>query len=117
MIEQLALFAQNDMYQRDLLVAAIAVCLGLNLFYAALTNNQWMFELGSVSALNDTIGRTKTRFVIAFVGTSMIAVGGHLVGNADKSFENGMRSKARTAPTATKSPQDAVARNLTRNSR
>lgn len=96
MIGQFVLFAQNEMYQRDLLVAAISVCLGLNLIYAAATNNDWTFQLGSIASLEEAIGRTKTRLVIAFVGTSLLGLGAHLVAASrtpEKSLNRDIRSK------------------------
>lgn len=82
LFEQFALFAQTEMYQRDLLVAFIAACLGLNVIYAAVTNNDWVFELGSVSALNESIGRQATRAFLAFIGGCLIMIGIHLVVNS-----------------------------------
>lgn len=112
MIGQFVLFAQNEMYQRDLLVAAIAACLGLNLIYAAVTDNDWTFQLGSVSSLEKTIGRTMTRLVVAFVGTSLIGVGAHLVAASrmpEKSLGYNVRSKAPSK--ATKPHQATVVSN------
>ena len=112
MIDQFVLFAQHEMYQRDLLVAAIAACLGLNLIYAAVTDNDWTFQLGSVSSLENVIGRTKTRLVIAFVGTSLIGVGAHLVAASrmpEKSLGNSVHRKAPSK--ASPPPQASVVLN------
>ena len=97
LVEQLVLFAQNEMYQRDLLVALIAACLGLNVIYAAISNNDWVFELGSVSALNDSVGRSATRAILAFMGGCLIMIGAHLVVNS-KSEASSKKSPQSIAP-------------------
>ncbi len=76
--DQILMFAQNDMYHRDLLVAAIATVLGLNIIYLAAINNSWVFELGTVSTLERHFGRQPARLILASLGTTLVFLGIYL---------------------------------------
>ena len=60
---------------RDILVAVIAIGLGLNICYAALTENTRCFDLSSVRAIERNFGRGRAQFFLIGVGTFCIFLG------------------------------------------
>jgi hypothetical protein len=53
---------------RDWLVAVVAICLGLSIFYAAWSRNEWCHELGSVQLIERIVGRSGARWFLMGIG-------------------------------------------------
>ncbi len=64
---------------RDLLVATIAVGLGINIIYAVLTNNERCYRLSSVKMMERSFGRNMTRCLLFSLGGLCVFMGGYLV--------------------------------------
>lgn len=78
--QNLILFAQNTGNpSRDILVAIIAFGLGLNIFYAALTDNARCFELATVRTIERHFGRSPARFFLVGIGSVCVFLGAFLV--------------------------------------
>ncbi len=89
--QNLILFAHSaDNPSRDFLVAVIAIGLGLNIGYAALTENARCFDLASVRAIDRKLGRDYARFFLVGIGAVCIFLGTLLVAQAiDRKSEVG----------------------------
>lgn len=75
---------------RDILVAIIAIGLGLNICYAALTDNARCFELASVRAIERNLGRSQAKFILVGIGTLCVFLGALLVAQSmDRKAEVG----------------------------
>jgi len=67
------------MYERDLVVAAVAVGLGCAMIRGMWINSEWCFRLNSAATLEQSFGRTGARWIIGAIGVALIWVGGQLV--------------------------------------
>ena len=71
--------AQVDIQSRDLLVAVVAIGLGINIVYAVLTNNRRCYELTSVKTLEKTVGKLPAQLILCGVGGICLLMGGFLI--------------------------------------
>lgn len=77
---QLVLLANYSENQaRDLLVAVIAVGLGVSIIYASLTGNQRCFELGTVRSLERLFGKSAAPWILVAIGAGCLIIGAWLV--------------------------------------
>ncbi len=80
LLADLATLAQYSENQpRDLLVALVAIGLGINIVYAAITENARCFELASVRMLERNVGRSQARYILIGVGSLCLFMGAWLV--------------------------------------
>ena len=75
----LILANQLENHPRDLLVAVIAIGLGLSICHSVFTNNSRCFELGTVKTLDRAMGRTNTRMVLYGLGGLCFLMGIYLI--------------------------------------
>lgn len=67
---------------RDLLVAVVAIGLGLSIFYVTLANYSKCVDLGSVRMVEQHFGRTTARMILLSIGGLCLVMGVYLVGQA-----------------------------------
>ena len=67
------------MFERDLLVAAIAIGLGLALFVSAASNVKWFFEIRTPRYLSDQMGRNRARLILGGIGAVVIFLGVYIL--------------------------------------
>ena len=70
---------QVDFQSRDLLVAAVAIGLGVNILYAVFTNNRRCYELSSVQSMERSFGRAATQTILFCLGGLCVMMGAYLV--------------------------------------
>lgn len=70
---------QVDFQSRDLLVAAVAIGLGINILYALFTSNRRCYELSSVQSMERNFGRLTTQLILFFLGGLCVMMGAFLV--------------------------------------
>jgi hypothetical protein len=63
------------MNERDLLVAAVSIGLGLLMTYSAARNEGWCFQMTFARAIEKFHGPQAARMAIGSVGTAMILLG------------------------------------------
>ena len=63
------------MYERDLLVAAIAIGLGLVMFVSSAVDAKWLFEIRTPRYLSEQLGRGKARLILSGIGAVVILLG------------------------------------------
>lgn len=93
----LILFAQyNHLQSRDLLVATVAIGLGINIFYAVITNNRRCYSLGSVRMMERNFGRVTTQVILFVIGGVCLVLGAHLIikANSNRKFSDVRRHTA-----------------------
>lgn len=86
------LFAQLSPHQsRDLLVAVVALGLGLSIFYVTLANYSKCLDLGTVRMIEQQFGRTTTRMLLLSIGGLCLVMGVYLAGQAtlNRKFSKG----------------------------
>ncbi len=67
------------MFERDLLVATIAIGLGLVMFVSAASDAKWLFEIRTPKYLSDQFGRNRARLILSGIGAVVILLGVYIL--------------------------------------
>lgn len=77
---ELLFVAQLSPHQcRDLLVAFVAIGLGLSIFYVTMTNYSRCIDLGSVRMIEQHFGRSTARTLLYLIGSLCLFMGLYLL--------------------------------------
>jgi len=111
-VADLSLLAQNSVNQsRDLVVALIAIGLGINIIYSVQCKRERCFQLSSVRMVERNLGRRSATLMLYGLGSLCVLLGIYLI--ADSSLRKGASSSIGNGtvppvPTAGLSSQLAV---------
>ena len=83
MFNEMLLFAEQVVNQpRDLVVALVAIGLGVNIIYTVLYNSERCFQLSTVQMMERNFGRNNAMLIVIGLGSLCIVMGLYLIANS-----------------------------------
>ena len=80
---EMLLFAEQVVNQpRDLVVALVAIGLGVNIIYTVLYNSERCFQLSTVQMMERNFGRNNAMLIVIGLGSLCIVMGLYLIANS-----------------------------------
>lgn len=82
-LNDLLLLAQHSVNQpRDLVVAVVAIGLGVNIIYTVICNRERCFQLSTVQMMEKNFGRGSATWILIGLGSLCVVLGIYLVANS-----------------------------------